>query len=75
MCINERSLNAKAFNKVLANIEVLKNDKRSWSLEPHPSLDIEEVLAVHAWFDRQIEIYEYILELIKDKSNKKDANI
>lgn len=58
-------IRAKAFNKVWSKIINIKTKQNDWNKAPHAFLDEKEIEDVNVWFDKELEIYIYLMELIK----------
>jgi|14BtaG_2_1085337.scaffolds.fasta_scaffold51925_3 hypothetical protein len=60
----KESIRAKAFNKVWSKVINVKREQNEWYKAPNAFLENEEISGVGKWFDRELEVYQYILDLI-----------
>lgn len=64
----KQPIRAKAFNKIWSKIISIKTEQGSWNEAPNAFLQNEEIEGVNNWLDKELEVYEYILDLIRNDS-------
>ena len=67
---NKQIIKAKAFNKVWSHIININAKQDSWDNSAHAIIDSDQIKNVSEWYNKELEVYNYLMELIKKDTHE-----